>query len=481
MTASQRIKVGVHERHDRRVPVRRIVAVGAALALAAATAAATTAATRQLPQPKLTVAGLAQEPCQPQQALPVPARLSGQFEPDSSILRVAGGVYAAPGQAAPAQSACVTATERADRNWLNTGLVPGATATQRSMATRALLDLSLAVRPDGAAQAGWLSGSEYEYAWPRDSSWVAVALTDAGHPAMAYRILEFLHRMQGRNGIWAARYAPDGSGPVRDGRPAELDADGWVPWAVWSWAVTQPLTSQSHHELTRLWPMVVRAADAAIRSLTSDGLPEPAMDYWEDSVQVTLGTAAPLLAGLRAAADLAADVGGAAATSDGQRWAAAAARLATAITGTFGRSGYQRTPSPKSGADAAITFLGPPFAAPAPAVLRAARSARQVLSLPNGGLKPGANWPGTPGVAWTAETAFFALFDAATGQHSQAATLLGWLAAHRTKLGSLPEQVNSAGQPASVAPLSWTDAVTLLALLAQSGHLQTIPVPAAGQ
>jgi GH15 family glucan-1,4-alpha-glucosidase len=349
------------------------------------------------------------------------------------------------------------------------------------MATRALLDLSLAVRPDGAAQAGWLSGSEYEYAWPRDSSWVAVALTDAGHPAMAYRILEFLHRMQGRNGIWAARYAPDGSGPVRDGRPAELDADGWVPWAVWSWAVTQPLTSQSHHELTRLWPMVVRAADAAVRSLTDDGLSGPAMDYWEDSVEVTLGTAAPLLAGLRAAADLAPDVGSATATSDGHRWAAAAARLATAITATFGRNGYQRTPAAGSGADAAVTFLGPPFAVPSAAVLQAARSAQRALTVPNGGLRPGTSWPGTPDVAWTPETAFFALFDASTGQHGQAAALLAWLAAHRTRLGSLPEQVNSSGQPASVAPLAWTDAVTLLALLAQAGHLPTIPVPSPGQ
>jgi len=485
ITAGAAAQVTVHERPDRRV-VRRLVAVGAALALAAATAAATTAATRSPGQPKLTVAGLAQDPCQPQRALPVPARLSGQFEPDSSILRVAGGVYAAPGQAAPAQSACVTATERADRNWLNTGLVPGATATQRSMATRALLDLSLAVRPDGAAQAGWLSGSEYEYAWPRDSSWVAVALTDAGHPAMAYRILEFLHRMQGRNGIWAARYAPDGSGPVRDGRPAELDADGWVPWAVWSWAVTQPLTpdsgpltpqSQPRRELTLLWPMVARAADAAARSLTRDGLPRPAMDYWEDSVQVTLGTAAPLLVGLRAAADLATDVGSATAASDGRRWAAAAARLAGAIAATFGRSGYQRTPSPGSGADAAVAFLGPPFAVPGPAVLRAALSAQRALTVSNGGLRPGTSWPGTPDVAWTPETAFFALFDASTGQPGRAAALLAWLAAHRTKVGSLPEQVNSAGQPASVAPLAWTDAVTLLALLAQAGHLPTVPVP----
>jgi hypothetical protein len=84
-------------------------------------------------------------------------------------------------------------------------------------------------------------------------------------------------------------------------------------------------------------------------------------------------------------------------------------------------------------------------------------------------------------LAWTAETAFFALFNAATGQHSQATALLDWLAAHRTQLGSLPEQVNPAGMPAWIAPLSWTDAVTLLAQLAQAGHLPTIPMPSPGQ
>ena len=133
----------------------RTVAVGAALVLVAAGGIA---ATRPPGQPRLTVAGIAQDPCQPQWALPVPTYLSGQFEPDSSILRTAGGVYAAPGRAAPltrAESACVAAAERADRDWLRTGLVPGATATQRSMATRALLELRLAVRPDGAVLAGW--------------------------------------------------------------------------------------------------------------------------------------------------------------------------------------------------------------------------------------------------------------------------------------------------------------------------------------
>jgi len=456
---------------------------GAVLVLALSTTAVTAAVAMQPPQPGLTVAGVAQVPCQ-QRAVPVPARLSGQFEPDSSIVVTAAGAYLAPGRPTRptrTQSACAAAAERAGRDWLRAGLVPGTTTAQRSMATRALLDLRLAVRPDGAVLAGWHPG--WEYAWPRDSSWVAVALAQTGHPATAYQILSFLQRMQAADGTWAARYLPGGSGPVRDGRPAELDADGWVPWAVWSWAATQQLRpgSRPGRELALLWPMVTRAADAAARSLTGDGLPGPAMDYWEDSVQVTLGTAAPLLAGLRAAADLAADTGGAAASGDARRWAAAAARLAGAITAAFGRTGYQRMPEAGSGADAAVTFLGPPFAPPGPGVLQAARSAQRALTVPNGGLRPGAAWPGTPGVAWTAETAFFALFDAATGQHGRAAALLDWLAAHRTKLGSLPEQVNSAGQPACTAPLAWTDAATLLALLAQARHLPTVPMPLPGR
>ena len=426
---------------------------------------------------------MAQNPCDQEQALPVPARVRGHFEPGSSMLVMAGKTYTAPGQSAPPGRTvpqCASATLQADRAWLRAGLVPGATAAQRSMATRALLDLRLAVRPDGAVMAGWRSGWEYD--WPRDSSWAAVALAGTGHQDLAYQVLRFLARVQGADGIWAARYLTDGSGPVHDGRPAELDADGWVPWAVWSWAASQPSTSGRafRQQLAVLWPMVTRAANAAARSLTSDGLPGPAMDYWENSVQVTLGTAAPLLAGLHAAADLAAEAAGPAAAADGERWAADANRLATAIGATFGRTGYQHTPEAGSGADAAVTFLGPPFAAPSLAVRQAARSAQQVLTLPGGGLQPGQAWTGTPGVAWTAETAFFAVFDAATGQHGAASALLDWLAAHRTALGSLPEQVSSTGQPASTAPLSWTDAATLLALLAQDGHLPTVPAPSPG-
>ena len=67
------------------------------------------------------------------------------------------------------------------------------------------------------------------------------------------------------------------------------------------------------------------------------------MDYWENSVQVTLSTAAALLTGLRAAADIAGELGEKSSDAD---WARAATRLADGIAAGFGRYGYHRLPYP---------------------------------------------------------------------------------------------------------------------------------------
>jgi hypothetical protein len=410
------------------------------------------------PAPVSLTQGIAVDPCASQQVVAVPPHRDVSYDADDSVLLA--------GQ-------CAADHGNGSARWLAAGTVPGAGPVLRSMAERALLDLHLSVRPDGAVVAGWYRG--WDYAWPRDSSWVAVALAVTGHGADALGVLRFLGQEQSRNGTWAARYQTDGSGPVLDGRPTELDAVGWVPWAVWSWYQASGARSATvRRELAGLWPMVNAAAGAAERSLTPGGLPGPATDYWEHGSQVTLGTAAPLLTGLRAAADIATALGR---TAAGRRWAAAASQLETAMQASFGCYGDNRLPRDSSGPDSAVTWLGPPFGPSSPALERRVQAAQRALTLPNGGLLPGTDWPGNLSTAWTAETAFFALSDAATGQHHAAGDLLDWLAAHRTSLGVLPEQVNADGRPGSVAPLAWTDATVLLTLVAQSTALPVTPVP----
>jgi hypothetical protein len=412
------------------------------------------------PAPASLTEGIAVAPCSADQVVAVPPGRDVSYDAGDSA-RLAGQCAASENSGSGAR-------------WLASGSVPGTGAVLRSMAQRSLLDLHLSVRPDGAVVAAWYG--RWDYAWPRDSSWVAVALAVTGHGADSLKVLRFLGQEQSPDGIWAARYQTNGSGPVLDGRPTELDAVGWVPWAVWSWYQASGAGSALvRRELAGLWPMVNSAAGAAARSLTPDGLPAAATDYWEHGSQVTLGTAAPLLTGLRAAADIATALGK---TGASREWAGAAGRLSTAMQASFGCYGNNRLPRDSEGPDTAITWLGPPFGPASPALEREEQAAQRALTLRGGGLLPGTDWPGNLSTAWTAETAFFALSDAATGQHRAAAGLLDWLAAHRTRLGALPEQVNADGRPGSVAPLAWTDAAVLLTLVAQSRALPATPVPA---
>ncbi|MBW5486155.1 hypothetical protein [Streptomyces bambusae] len=356
------------------------------------------------------------------------------------------------------------------RAWLDSGRVPGRDAAQRAAARRSLLTLRALLRPGGAFAAAW--SPAWQYSWPRDGAFAAVAFAATGHDEEAYQVLRYDAATQRPDGTWEARTKLDGSGPP-DSRAWQLDGNGWVPWATWQWYEHAP-PGDRDARLRTLYPMVRAAADHAAGSLGPDGLPPASPDYWELGTDSTnIGTAAPLLAGLNAAADLAGRLG---LPQDADRWSAAARRLARGIDTSFAPRGYPRTADGRHGRDSAAAFMAPPFNEPAPGLGEALDSTYRALLLPNGGLSPGNDPDHSWGsYAWTASTSFFALAWAHLDEPAKADRVLGWVLSKRNGLGEVPETVNGAGNPSSVAPLGWTDALLVMTALARQGD--PLPTP----
>ncbi|PYG00222.1 hypothetical protein SAMN05216184_104163 [Georgenia satyanarayanai] len=396
-----------------------------------------------------------------------------RFVPGSSVLELADGswLYLPDGADAPvvvpAEHPDALAQVEESRTWLASGSVPGRTETEREMAERALLDMRLLLQDNGAVAAAW--HTIWRYSWPRDSAFTAVAFARAGFTEEALRILRYNAGTQRPDGTWEARTLLDGSGPP-DARGWQLDANGWVPWATWQYLQTAS-AAERDAALGELYPTVRAAADYAAGSLDENGIPPARPDYWEsDYPAPNLGTAAPLLAGLRSAAAVAELAGE---EDDAARWFAAADRLQRGIDLSFGVIGYQRTVVRGSGKDSAVTWLAPPFNPVTPAVRAELDTTWQVLVQDTGGVQPGERWGDD--MTWTPETMFFALAWAADGQDAKAERVVEWMDAHRTPVGAYPEKVGPDGNPAAVSTLGWTASLTVLTLEALEGSVATPP------
>src|SRR5665648_367121 len=78
----------------------------------------------------------------------------------------------------------------ADAAWLSLGSVPGKGTRWEEMSRTALLDLHQLSRRNGAVAAG--AAGRWNYAWPRDMAFVAVAMARTGHQPEALQALTFL-------------------------------------------------------------------------------------------------------------------------------------------------------------------------------------------------------------------------------------------------------------------------------------------------
>ncbi|MDA2813374.1 hypothetical protein O4J56_22200 [Nocardiopsis sp. RSe5-2] len=446
--------------------------------------------------------------------------------PHSHRLRVPGTALLDPRWplhgAAPADPASVAA-RRAE---LTSARIPGQSSRWCDMARTALIDIRALFFPNGAMVAA--ASPHWRYVWPRDASYCAVALALCGLHAEAARVLAYLERVLPRSGPWQARYLPDGSGDVPDDRGVQLDGAGWVLWAAWvlerlggdpgppspraavptpgdaqtgplvgrdglasfpdaatdslplhpvhmggehgNGAAREPTTAAPATDLAAVERLVPRALAVIEESLDPrTRLPRPSPDYWEKRTgELTLGTAAPLALGARAAAALTGD----------PTAVDLAEGLQAAVEARFAPHDYPRAvpeaPGGPTGRDASVAFLLPPFAPGRPGPHAAWLRTLDALRVSNGGVRPGEDWP-DPVTAWTPQVSLFAMSASCLGERAVAARLLDWLDARRTRLGALPEKVTAAGRPAAVAPLALTGACVLAALAALEGRPPPVP------
>lgn len=362
--------------------------------------------------------------------------------------------------------------ETADLRWLASGTVPGTGTAWEDMARWALVDVHTHMETNGTVAAG--PGGPWDHFWPRDGSFAAVALSRSGHAGDAASVLDRLARLEFDPAVgFQARYAMDGT--ALTDRPRQSDGCGWVLWAIAEVRRDAP---------AGVPPRAAELRDRCVRTLTGlvaggQRLPPPSPDYWEVPVtRTSLGTVAPMLAGLSAAGRDYVATGDLDAATQVR---STVARLASTVAREMG-PGYQRF-GDSGGLDASLVVLLPPFTAggdlPAGmvrAVGQAASHYQREASQPAGGVAPGVQWLKPGGASWTPQTALLGLSDAAAGHDEAAGQRLDWLDAHRTAYGSLPEKVTRTGRPAGPAPLVWTSSIVLLTL----AELEHTPTPESG-
>ncbi|OAT83588.1 glycoside hydrolase family 15 protein [Desulfotomaculum copahuensis] len=346
----------------------------------------------------------------------------------------------------------------------------------------------------------------YGYCWPRDGTYAAVALAEAGYLKEAANFYLFTARIQEKDGSWQQRYFTSGRWAPTWGQ--QIDQVGTV---LWGYGHYYRLAGDERF-MEQIWPAASRAADYLTGCISpSNGLPEASMDIWEDEFCQSTYAAAAVYAGLTAAVRLARLKGED--TLSG-RWKQAAEQIKTAVQNRLwngerrcflravakqvSRDDYERartrgetvwTGKDPSGLydlfwigrdtriDAALLGLLFPFGLLDPTGTRSGNcleSMRRTLGQsPSGGILRYEDDAYAGGNPWIVTTLWLAIVSARQGRREEARSLYRWALANASPTGLLPEQVDKKrGGPAWVLPLAWSHAMFILCHLALQDGLK---------
>ena len=348
----------------------------------------------------------------------------------------------------------------------------------------------------------------YSYVWARDGAMAAYALDLAGYHGLTGRFYRFCERAISREGFLWHKYHPDGS-----------VGSSWHPWARKAdfvlpvqedetasvlWALGRHWVGCHDLEFVdTLYPTLVEPAADWLASYRDPKtkLPRPSYDLWEERQGVFTYTAASAYAGLLAAAG----VGELFGDSSADRWREAAEEIRQAVLdrlydeklGRFLRGVYVAADgglSPDYTLDSSLfgVVLFGLLPADDERVVRTMKLVRDKLWVETdvGGVARYTNdyyfkksddierVPGNPWIICTLWLARWYVAKARTADELRVAlAILEWARTHAMPGGHLPEQLHPySGQPLSVAPLTWSHAEVISAVLEYTAKVRELGV-----
>ena len=346
----------------------------------------------------------------------------------------------------------------------------------------------------------------YNYIWPRDASYAALALARAGDQPVARAFFAFANQVIAEPGYLMHKYSPDHSlgsswHPwLRDGQfslPIQEDETALVLFHLWQYYQI----SKDLEFIESIYnSLIKRAADFLVTFREArTKLPRASYDLWEEKFGSSTFTAAAVYGALTTAGRFAKLLGK---IKNQDIYETAAAEIKEAIIGQLyhERDGYFyklfNTGSGQLVYDTTIdcsSIYGIYYFGVLPAdderVRRAWDLTRRhlTLALPTGGvaryqgdnyLRLNSDYVGNP---WFVSTLWLAQYQIMTAVNevdlAPARETLEWVVRHAEPSGLLSEQLNPYdGAPLSVAPLVWSHAELVLTVEAYLDKLEQLGV-----
>jgi oligosaccharide amylase len=326
---------------------------------------------------------------------------------------------------------------------------------------------------------------DYRYCWPRDAVYLAVTMDMCGYHEETRRFYVWCKRTQMGNGLWYQNHYTDGR---RHWPGIQVDQVGSILWGIW-----QRYQATGERDFLReMWPTMTRAALYVLSRINPEvGLVYSEQDLWEETGGYLLYTNACCLAGLKAAADAARELGE---EDEAAMWPPAIRDLERAIKQKFQQEGIyvgELSPYEPYGVrqdyvlDISSLGMCVPFAVlPCndPAMARTVELIEQACDYAIGGVGRYASDLFVGGNPWSLSALWMGMYHAAAGNEDRARHYLDWCLCHAARHDFLPEQSDKrTGEPASAVPLGWSHAwaIVLLQMLGKKGAESPHALPAA--